>query len=99
MPCPQVKRDSGSFMVAGNNINWNSTFCNSHQWSHGHLYKRWRDLTSKEKISTVDDHIKLTSKSWLQRSFEIGKKVMPSSPALDPRAARQIESQMGIGEE
>jgi hypothetical protein len=47
----------------------------------------------------MDHEIHLSLQSGLQGPFVVRQEIMPSSPTFDPRLRRQVEAQMGVGQE
>ena len=47
----------------------------------------------------MDDHVRLAPQSWLERSLEHREEVGAASAAIDACPRRQIEAEVGVGDE
>jgi len=86
-----------SFVIAGNYEEWDSSIGDSLYGQKRLLHQFGWHATPIEEISTVDDTVDVFRHCDIQNPFEIGEKVQPATAAFNSRSHRQIESEMGVG--
>jgi hypothetical protein len=84
-------------MIARHQYHRHAVVSHVEQWFEGFCHEPGPDLTAVEQIAAVNDEVYLASQSRFKSDPRIDEKIWPTTPFLNPRPRRQIETEMGIG--
>ena len=86
-------------MVAGDQVNGDARVGDFYQRFEGFLDDRRGDFAPEKHISTMDDEVHFFCLGDIQDMMVIGEEVMSASPSLNSGMKREVEAEMGVGEE
>jgi hypothetical protein len=88
-----------SFVVAGNQHHRDPGVGDLEQRFEGETDELGRDLGSEKEIAAVDDEVDLATQGGGQCGAGIGEEIGASAAAFDAGPQREVEAEVGVGQE
>ena len=87
------------FVVAGDHHHRHPPVGHRHQWLEGPLHQLRPHPAAEQHVAAVDHEVGLAGQRRRQGALEVGEKIRAPAPPHHPRPHRQVEAEVGVGEE
>ena len=87
-------RKTGSFVIAGNDVDWNAAIRDAAKRVVGLVGDTRHDLRTIEHVAGVNDGVDLAIHRRCERRGVVREKIVASAAATGARANRQVESEV-----